>query len=161
MDAFNLKRRSMRLPDYDYSSPGFYFVTLCVQNKELKMGTLNQHDINLNRIGYIVKECWEWLEEQYSYVRLDEYIIMPDHLHGIINILDTNCWGGSGAALYNEIKPLGSLIGAFKTVSTKRINQFILTPGKRFWQRNYYDRVIRDDKDLDEIRYYVRFNADK
>jgi putative transposase len=84
---------------------------------------------------------------------LDEWIVMPNHLHGII------ARHASGAARIIRLKPLGGLIGAFKTVTTKRINQLRRTPGVRVWQRNFWDHVIRDDIEMDNIRLYIATNV--
>jgi len=104
----------------------------------------------------VVEDSWLWLGDQYDYVVLDEYVLMPNHLHGIIFIEDP-----VGAVREPPLpirKPLGRLIGAFKTVSTKRINDLRGTPGTRVWQRNYYERVIRSRSELDRIRQYIEEN---
>ena len=106
--------------------------------------------------GEIVLDCWEWLSKQYAYVYPDTFIVMPNHLHGIL-IIDDDCGigeGGSRTAPTNR-KPLGRLIGAFKTVSTKRINIFRKTSKEKLWQRNYYEHVIRNEDDLHQIREYI------
>ena len=104
------------------------------------------------------------LEQQYPYVNLDEWVIMPNHLHGIIWIIQndsTDRRGGSRTAPTQPIqlsKPLGRLVGAFKTVSTKQTNIFQNTPAAPLWQRNYYEHIIRNDADLRRIRQYIRDN---
>ena len=91
---------------------------------------------------------------------MDEWVVMPNHLHGIIVIVDAACRGGSRTAPTNlaRHKPLGRLIGAFKTVSTKRINAIRDTPNLPVWQRNYYEHIIRDDEELNRIRQYIADN---
>jgi REP element-mobilizing transposase RayT len=103
-----------------------------------------------------VEETWLWLADQYEFVHLDEYVIMPNHLHGIIVIGDT-CRGASRSAPTRvaKRKPLGRLVGAFKTVSTKRINEIRGTLGVPVWQRNYYERVIRNGEELNRVRQYI------
>jgi REP element-mobilizing transposase RayT len=106
----------------------------------------------------IVVESWLWLATRYSYVSLDEFVLMPNHLHGIL-IIRNVCTGGSRTALSNtKSKSLGSLVGAFKTVSTKHINQIRGTPGAKVWQRNYYEHIIRNENELEEVRKYIRYN---
>ena len=106
----------------------------------------------------VVVDSWLWLATRYSYVSLNEYVLMPNHLHGIL-IIENICTGGSRAALSNtKSKSLGSLIGAFKTVSTKHINEIRGTPGAKVWQRNYYERIIRNDDELNHIRKYILEN---
>jgi REP element-mobilizing transposase RayT len=142
-DAKIHHRRSIRLPEYDYSQAGFYFVTICAQNHESLFGQVVDGQMRLNKYGRLVAETWIWLAQRYAYVELDEYVIMPNHLHGII-VISQERRGGSRTAPTTTVsttvirrKPLGQLIGAFKTVSTKRINQGRGTPGTRLWQRNY------------------------
>ncbi|MCD4652748.1 transposase, partial [bacterium] len=101
--------------------------------------------------GEIINNTWKWLRKQYEYVDLDQFIIMPNHIHGIICIRR----GGSRTAPTRKRKPLGRLIGAFKTVSTKQINLIRQTSGNQFWQRNYYEHIIRDEDDLARIREYI------
>ena len=112
------------------------------------------------RFRAIAEETWLWLAERYKYVGLDQYVVMPNHVHGIIVIRDV-CRGGSRTAPTGRppaIKPLGRLIGAFKTVSTKRINAIRGASGVPVWQRNYYEHVIRDEEDLDRVRRYILEN---
>ncbi|MGV8057770.1 MAG: transposase [Smithellaceae bacterium] len=162
------KRKSLRLKGYDYSSPGAYFVTICTQNKENKFGAIVNGVMQLNEFGTIVQESWLWLSKQYEYVELDEWVIMPNHFHGIIMITEFGR-GGSRIAptsehfpvicAENHIKSLGGLVGAFKTVAAKRINELRNMPGGIIWQRNYYEHVIRNENDLYRVREYIVSNA--
>jgi len=115
--------------------------------------------MQLNHYGKIADTSWTYLAQAYPYVGLDEWVIMPNHLHGII-IISANCRGGSRTAPTGErkMKPLGRLIGAFKTISTKQINFTRKTSGAPFWQRNFYEHVIRDDHSLNRIREYIVTN---
>ncbi|MFH1665556.1 MAG: transposase, partial [Candidatus Omnitrophota bacterium] len=126
-------------------------------------GCVKNAKMILNDVGQIIHDSWLWLEKQYEYVNLDEFIVMPDHIHGIVIIGDThngNIQGASrGAPTVRN--PLGQLIGAFKTVSTKQINIIHKTPGTRLWQRNYYEHVIRNEHDLNRIREYIINNPAK
>ena len=152
-------RRSIRLRGYDYSRAGVYFVTLCTHHHEFLFGDIEKGRMVLNPCGGIVLEKWRWLDTRYEYIVLDEFIIMPNHFHGIIMIAGRGggCKGGSRTAPttdYNH-KPLGRLIGAFKTVSTKQINELNHTPGVKLWQRNYWEHIIRDETELHRIREYI------
>ena len=149
-------RRSIRLKDYDYSQAGMYFVTIGTHNKECILGEVLDGKIRLSEYGQITANSWLWLSQQYLYIDLDEWIIMPNHLHGII-VINTECRGGSRTAPTNR-KPLGRLIGAFKTVSSKHINLIRNIPGAPVWQRNYYEHIIRNEKELNQIREYVLNN---
>lgn len=101
-------------------------------------------------------ESWRWLADQYEYVELDEYVVMPNHLHGILILTEPLDYGLPKNR--DNRKTLGRLIGAFKTVSTKRLNQLALTPARQVWQRNFYERVVRDDRALSATREYIRLN---
>jgi REP element-mobilizing transposase RayT len=148
-------RHSIRLRGYDYSQPGRYYVTICTQNKEHRFGEVVEGEMHRNELGDYVGRCWQWLAQQYPYVVLDEWIVMPNHLHGIIVI--TGCRGASRSAPTKR-KPLGRLVGAFKTVSRGRINQMGGTAGRALWQRDFYDRIIRSERELNSIREYIRTN---
>jgi putative transposase len=130
-------RRSICIPDYDYSQAGWYFVTICVQNRESWFEDVVDGKMALNEFGMIISESWRCLADHYEYIHLHEWIIIPNHLHGIIEY----CADGRGdsriAPTVITRKPLGRIIGAFKTVSTKQINNIQNTPGQKLWQRNY------------------------
>lgn len=149
-------RRSIRLKGYDYSQVGAYFVTICAQNRVCLFGDIVDGEMHLNYIGNIVADSWQWLALQYDYVELDEWMIMPNHIHGIIVVND--CRGDSRIAPTGKRKPIGRLIGAFKTVSTKHINIIRGTPGIPVWQRNYYEHIVRNDESLNRIREYIKNN---
>ena len=150
-------RRSTRLPNYDYTRPGAYLVTICTQNRDCILSEISNSKSVLTDLGQQVFASWQWLEKQYPYLKLDEFIIMPNHLHGILVITD-NCRGGSRTALIAKRKSLGHIVGAFKTISTKWFNKIQGTPGAKLWQRGFYEHVIRNDKELDRIREYIANN---
>ena len=153
-------RRSIRLPGYNYTQPGAYFVTVCAHGRECLFGEIVDAKMALNQYGRVVARCWEQLNREYARVKLDRWVVMPNHLHGIIAI-DVIGRGGSRTAPttdMDEPKPLGRLVGSFKTVSTKQINILRGTPSTLLWQRNYYERIIRDDDELDRIRCYIEDN---
>ena len=146
-------RRSLRLKEYDYSQAGAYFVTICVQRRECVLGKVQDGEVSLSSLGNIVAESWAWLEVGYFQVSLDAWVVMPNHIHGIIVLTDGR--GGSRTAPTTKPKPLGRLIGAFKTISTKRINAMRRAPATRFWQRNFYEHVIRNESALSRVREYI------
>ena len=156
-------RRSIRLQDYDYSQSGAYFVTICTQNRDCLFGDIVDEEIRLNRIGIMVKNICEWLPQQYPYVTVEEFIVMPNHFHGIVFITDdfvdgSRMEGGSRTAPTVKRKPVGRLVGAFKTVTTKRFNEMRCTTGVKLWQRNYYEHVIRNEDDYRDIAEYIQAN---
>ena len=151
-------RRSIRLKGYDYSRAGAYFVTMCIYRRECLLGEVVNGEMVLNEYGRVVCEYWEWIPKQYPHVDLDEWTVMPNHMHGIIVMVDGNGRGGSRTAPTTKRKSLGRLVGAFKTVSTKCINQLRQIPDGPFWQRNYHEHIIRDERSLNNIRRYIRAN---
>ena len=153
-------RKRNRLQNYDYSNNGWYFVTICVKNRNKIFGKIKNGKIVLNEYGKIVNTQWSWLKAQYNYIKLDEYILMPDHIHGII-VITNNHSVGAGRDLplqsQQKIKSLPELIGAFKTTSSKIIHRNGL---KNFaWQRSFYDSIIHDETSLENIREYIRNNT--
>jgi len=151
------QRRSIRLKGYDYRQPGAYFLTICTRNRQLLLGEIVEGDMILNEYGQVVAGCWVWLAKQYPYVDLAEWVVMPNHSHSIVILseIDGSRRGGSRTA---PTKSLGRLVGAFKTVSTKRINQMRHTPGAPVWQRNYYEHIIRNEDEQNLIRNYILDN---
>ncbi len=146
-------RRSIRLQHYDYRQAGAYFITVGTHQHVSIFGEITDDAMRLNAYGHIVVEDWCWLADHHESVELDAFVIMPNHLHGIIVISGPE--GGSRTA---PTKPLGRIIGAFKTVSTKHVNAWRETPGATLWQRNFYEHIIRNDTDLDRIREYIASN---
>ena len=150
-------RRSLRLKGYDYSREGWYYVTICTHERKCILGHHVDGSIQLRPYGRIVYDCWKGLAVRYDYVCLDRFVVMPNHLHGIIMIRE----GGSRTAPTTPVKhkTLGRLVGAFKTMSTKQVNIERDAPGMKLWQRNYFEHIIRNDYDLGRIREYIENNA--
>ena len=180
----------MRLRDYDYSQPGAYFVTICAQHRKCLFGTITDRKMRLNKIGQIIVECWNRVPQHFPSVELSEYVIMPNHFHGIVSWgipgmidpqplvgarlprppEDTNTRRGEVASPDSIVTDrrgevaspaLSKIIAYFKYQSTKSINRHHNTPGTRIWQRNYHDHIIRDDPDLQRLRQYVQDNPMK
>ena len=156
----DLKERKLnRLAGFDYSTGGYYFVTISTKNRINYLGNIMDGQMILNTYGQIVEHQWIWLQKQYKYVQLDEYVIMPNHIHGII-IIDPVVGNGRDHSLQkNKIKPLPELIGAFKTTSSKLIHQVGLN--KFEWQKSFYDHIIRNEHSLFRIQEYIRNNPAK
>ena len=149
-------RKTNRLKEFDYTQSYWYFVTICVKEMKQYFGKVENEKMILNEFGKIVESKLEWLTKQYSYVDIDSYVIMPNHVHAII-ILDTVDVGTSrDLSLQIKIKSLSELVGAFKTVSSKQIHLTGLAEFK--WQRSFYDRIIRNEKELYWIRKYIDEN---
>ena len=152
------RRRSLRLKDYDYAQSGAYFVTICVRDRQCLLGSISDGEMKLNENGLIAAESWDWLSTAYPFIALDEGTIMPNHLHGIIFINQPQEGGSRTAPTVPRPLPLSRLVGAFKTVSSKQINIHRQRPGAPFWQRSFYEHIIRHEESLDRIREYILTN---
>ncbi|MBI2918111.1 MAG: transposase [Chloroflexi bacterium] len=161
-------RRSIRLHEYDYTLPGAYFVTICTADRACLFGEVVGGEMRLNDHGRVVEDEWARASAVRANVTLDATVVMPNHIHGIIVINDTVpvCVTSVGAT--RRVAPtgpvsgsVGAIIGQFKSIVTKRINASRGTPGAAVWQRNYYEHVIRDDVDLEAIRWYVFENPSR
>ncbi len=155
-------RNSIRLKQYDYSQEGAYLVTICTKNKECLLGDVVDGKIVLNDIGEFVQQCWLNIPEHFPNGIVDEYIIMPNHIYGIVIItVGANNYSPlQNAKLFQSpSKTIGSIIRGFKIGVTKwsRQNTDIYT----LWQRNYYEHIIRNEKELTETREYIINNPFK
>ncbi|MBI9071846.1 MAG: transposase [Melioribacteraceae bacterium] len=146
-------RKANRIKNYDYSNSGYYFVTICTKNNKHYFGDVCNGKMVLNNNGEIVDKWWNWLSEQYNYCFLDEYQIMPDHFHGILIIDRENVGTSRNLSLPKKVKSLSELIGAFKTKSSAEIHK--LGKSEFNWHRSFYDRIIRNEKELFETRKYI------
>jgi putative transposase len=160
------RRRSIRLKDYDYSQAGAYFVTICAYNRACIFGDILEGQMKLNRYGEIVNLEWLKTINMRTNLVLDAYIIMPNHIRGIISIADFDHRRGRSqrAHTFERFgKPVSNsiptVIRLFKSSVTKKMNALRGTPGLPVWQRNYYEHVIRNEGDLSEIREYILNNA--
>ena len=154
-------RKHLRLTGFDYSSPGYYFVTICTLNKIEWFGEIFGASVILNAKGKIVEDCWFDLQKHYSNCELDYYVIMPDHFHGIVIITEQDIISRAGSEIYpnkNRNHGLSEIIRAFKSFSARRINLVSESTGKFQWQKSFYDRVIRNEKELYRIRKYIQEN---
>ncbi len=165
-------RKSLRLKEYDYSQPGYYYVTLCTYNKECLFGYIADEVMVLNSKGKMVETYWLKLLDKFPDVELVEFIVMPNHIHGIIQLIAPNSIIGSDLRVYPADKQIqceytGSslyqIIQWFKTMTTnvyiKQVKQGRWQAfDKRIWQRSYYEHVIRNDEELIKIREYIQNN---
>lgn len=160
MKMIKHNRNSIRLKDYDYNQAGAYFVTICTYDKICVLGEIINGEVHLNDVGKIVESEWKKPGKVRKNFILDSFVIMPDHLHGIIIICDTDVGATRPVAPTTRVtlipNSLGSIIGQFKSVATKRIRKSGLHHFK--WQCNYFERVIRNEKELNRIREYIKNN---
>lgn len=177
---FRPQRRSIRLANFDYSQAGAYFVTINVNHRVPMFGKIVAGCIELSRIGEIVRESWNSIPIRFRTVRLDEYVFMPDHMHGIVILMSIQpernvegrklpfanlnketsfqCQPSRFSPGGTQSRSLGSVIQTFKSSSSRKVNNMLKTPGFSLWQRNYYEHIIRSEADLIRIRKYIRNN---
>ena len=168
-DADIHQRRSIRLREFDYAREGAYFVTVCAQGRECLFGEVVAGLLAQNESGGMIAAWWRKIPEKFGNARLDEYVVMPDHFHGIIRIVGADpCVrpefdlgvGNQGAHMG---APLPTIVQWFKTMTTNAYihgvhnNQWPPFSG-RLWQRNYYEHILRDDNELQQLRDYVAGN---
>ena len=179
-------RKSIRLKGYDYSQAGLYFITICCQDRECRFGKIENDKMILNNWGKIADECWLEIPKHFPNVILHEYIVMPNHVHGIIELVnDDNVVGVENfhplqhhnESQRNEFqkmipRSIGSIVKGFKIGVTKwfRINEDVsLGDGnfqpqqsqRKLWQRNYYEHIIRNEQSYQTISDYIINNPVK
>ncbi len=136
-------RRKVRLPDFDYSQAGAYFVTICARRRHDIFGEIVNGLMVCNPTALVVKRCWDEIPAHFSNVAFDAFVVMPNHVHGIL--LFANPVGAGHA------RPLPVVIGSFKSAASKCV-------GIAIWQRSYWERVIRNEEELNTLRHYIDEN---
>ena len=144
------RRKRYRLPMYDYSEDGVYFVTICTDQKRKYLSDVSRGGVLPRPFGKIVENELLALPERYGVV-IDKYIVMPNHVHILLTIQRA---GQSPAPTHD----LSSMIGAFKSRTTKTVNRMMNTPGRKLWQRSYFDHVVRNEEDYLRIWQYIDTN---
>jgi putative transposase len=174
------QRRSIRLRDFDYGAEGAYFVTICTHKRVCLFGYVDDEAMTLNHYGRIVWDEWEATAKLRPNLQLDRFVVMPNHVHGIIFITqkintsnespnnDTekppdNVGAWRAMPLQRKFSQpiphsLPTIVGAFKSAVTRKINRYRNTPGGIVWQRNYWERIIRKEEDLNWLRLYIATN---
>ena len=158
MEEKKCKRRSIRIKEYDYSQKGMYFITICTQGRKKILSTIDEWNDavgaddsvrpELTKIGRIIKKCLKQIEYIYDNIKLDKYVIMPNHIHAIIIVRE----GGQSRP------PLHKIIQGLKSVTTR---EYWKIGGIKLWQRNYYEHIIRDEKEYWKIYEYIEQNPMK
>ena len=152
---------SIHLKNWDYSSDGFYYITVCTKDRQHIFGDIINGKMLLSAHGEIVKKCWVDLPDHYINLILDVFVIMPNHIHGIM-IIDNDRIVETGlkpVSTYNGTRHgIFEFIRAIKTFSSKRMNKLDDTSGKTRWQSRFYDHIIRNEKNLTAIREYIENN---
>lgn len=168
------QRKSLRLRGYDYSLAGAYFVTICTHGKQCILSSMRARSIELSSAGEIVRAIWISLPERFPRVVLDEFVIMPNHVHAVLGFVgeglappavsvgkDT-AGTPTAAPLSPVVAPknhsLADVVGAFKSISTIQVNRLLQRKGVPLWQRSYYEHIIRKGEDLRKIQQYILEN---
>lgn len=146
-------RKRIRLKGYDYSRSGNYFVTINTKKKIECLCNIENDKIKLSKVGMIVREKWNDLPNHYPNCELDEYVIMPNHFHGIIRIIEIMECSSKKNTQINHGLP--EIIRGFKTFTSKTINENIKPNLKFGWQKSYHDRIIRNERELNNVRKYI------
>jgi putative transposase len=165
------RRRAIRLRDYDYEQAGAYFVTICTQERACLFGVIQDDKVCLNDAGRTIEKWWFELNRKFPMVETDEFVVMPNHFHGVVIITDVPVGADLRVGPVPEGEhptqqgahagaPLQAVIQWFKTMTTNEYIRGVKTASwpsfnGRLWQRNYYEHVIRDDQSLNRIRQYI------
>jgi putative transposase len=158
-------RRSIRLKGYDYSQNGAYFVTICTWQRQSLFGDIVSSEMQLSRYGEIVQLYWDNLIKHHCHLELDCFVIMPNHVHGIIILTDNQVTTKNDLSRrLNPVRPhrhgLPEIIRGFKTFSARSINKYRRLTGVSVWQRGYYEHIIRSEESLHRIREYIINNPE-
>ena len=142
------RRQRLPLPDYDYAQAGAYSVTICTRGQTCLLGGGNDGEIQPNNAGETVTRCWEEVPQHFPYVELDGFVVMPNHVHGVLLFGERELAGEPARA--GHARPLHVVVGAFRSAVSRRQGAV--------WQRSYWERIVRTAEELDHIRAYIEDN---
>jgi putative transposase len=159
-------RRSVRLPGFDYSNVGMYFVTICAHERRCIFGEVCENKTVLGPIGQIISTCWTEIPQHFPNVEIEEHVVMPNHMHGILTIhanwTDANGQNKLAAAMESFGKPtprsIPTIVRSFKAAVSKRARESGFAKGESIWQRGYYEHVLRNTQEYVEITHYILQN---
>jgi REP element-mobilizing transposase RayT len=168
-------RRSIRLSGFDYSQPGGYFITIVTYQRECLFGKIENEEMVLSNFGRVAKQQWEKLSFRFHNIELSSFVVMPNHVHGIIMIHDNGRGIARGFFVkvyqvpryaptvqqqFGKLIPgsIPTIVRSYKSAVSYRINLMRNTAHIPVWQRNYYEHIVRNQTDLENIDRYVQFN---
>lgn len=143
------RKNSLRKPDYDYAQSGAYFVTICTYQRLHHFGAITAETMHLSSVGQIAAECLRGIPQHHQQVELDDFVVMPNHVHGILLLLGDE---------RDERPQLGLVVGTFKAAVTRSVKRANILLDDRLWQRGYHDHIIRNERDYLYIKQYVQIN---
>ena len=177
------RRQSMRWDAHDYRQPGAYFVTILTRNRACVFGTVQDDAVHLSEVGGVARDCWQAIPDHHKQVTLDAYVIMPNHVHGLV-IIQPDGEGAEGAGrkdtrsrvlTADSTRPtdtahtrrfghsvagsLSTIIGSYKAAVTRYVRRSLMPDFQ--WHRNFHDRVVRNAEELERIRHYIRLNPSR
>lgn len=142
------QRRPLRAPAYDYTASGAYFITIVTLDRAYFFGTIADDVFFPTPAGDAVSRVWQDLTSRFPTIEVDHFVVMPNHVHGLLWITD--------APAPQQVS-LGTIVGAFKSLAAREVNLMLKRTGS-LWQRNYYERVVRSEAELNAIRRYIDEN---
>jgi putative transposase len=162
----NHNRISLRLPGWDYSQSGAYFITTVTRGRENLFGDIKDGQMHLNEAGQVVWAVWNSLPERYPHITTGMASVMPNHFHGIIEInnpvgtIHESSLRGIQLIKSRRRMTLPLVVGYFKMNTAKLINKLLGSEGNPVWQRNYYEHIIRSDDDYERVHFYIETNVE-
>ncbi|HEY0704640.1 MAG TPA: transposase [Candidatus Acidoferrales bacterium] len=151
-------RKSLRLSDFDYTLGRVYFLTICTHEWRPIFGDIAGGVLHASKCGTIVSECWFELPYHYARLKLGDFTVMPNHVHGLISLHDPV---GAGLRPARRSDSVSEIVRAFKSFSSRRIHAAVANAPKNIWQRGFYDRIVRNSDECSRIRRYIRRNAER
>lgn len=153
-------RRSIRLQNYDYTRDGAYFVTLCTHQRQCLFGNVQIDRVRPSHLGAVAQQYWQEIPQHFPFVHIDEFVVMPNHLHGILWLKQTESIIPltPNFTVGKHSKALGTAIGSYKAAVTNKIRELCQTSDLKIWQRNYYEVIIREETQLYNYRKYIQQN---
>jgi putative transposase len=149
------RRSSLRLMNFDYSTAALYFLTVCTSARKTILGTVCEGMLQPSAMGRIVSECWFELPYHYARLELGAFVVMPNHIHGLISLHDP---AGAGLRPAPTTATLSEIVGVFKSFSSRRIHATSASSPKKIWQRGFYEHIVRNSDECEGINRYILQN---
>lgn len=155
------ERRSVRLPKYNYAAHGAYFITICVHERACVLADPKTPDLRLTDLGWLVVERWMAIPERFPHVCNDAFVVMPNHIHGVLlleGVSSSQTRTARDAFGMAQMGSIPTIVRSFKSAATKVARELTGRTDLTLWQRGYYDRVVRDEQELNDTRVYIKDN---